>query len=214
MDIAVASQTVARLIAAAGVAERAGAAERVKTVFGSDVRSADALGRAGRGEPEAVAELASALAWYAGRDKTFEDELAAWARQAGSANPAAPQCCAQREAKRSGGRETVNEVGVGLAANLITGLVVALALLLDHYYRISQNWLIGPWVKVSDLPSAIRWIFSPPLWVAFVAAMLAGGGIMWWQSRKEEPSLIWLGLALGLTLSTLLALIGYASGVK
>jgi len=36
-----------------------------------------------------------------------------------------------------------------VAANLVTGLIIALALLEDQYIRISQDWLIVPWVQGS-----------------------------------------------------------------
>lgn len=223
MDIAVVSETVAGLLAASGAKEpgeaadgsvMAANAERVKEVFGPDARSADALDRTRRGEPAAVADLASALAWYAGRDQGFADELASWATRAGSAGANTPRVHADGDASSSGVRQMLIAVGVGVAANLITGLVIALALLLDHYYRISQDRLIGPWVSVSDLPSPIRWMFAPPLWLAYVLALLAGGVIIWWQAKRPKPSLVWLGFALGLSGSTVLALIGYASGVK
>jgi hypothetical protein len=55
---------------------------RVRTVFGPDARSVDALDRTLRDEPEAVEELASALSWFARRDQAFAYELAAWAAQA------------------------------------------------------------------------------------------------------------------------------------
>ena len=55
----------------------------MRTVFGSDARSVDALEQARRdGAQAAVAELASALAWYARRDQEFARELAGWAAQA------------------------------------------------------------------------------------------------------------------------------------
>jgi hypothetical protein len=93
VDVAVVSEAVAGLLAAGGVKELGEAAggglvkgiiERVRKVFGSDARSVDALERAQRDEPGAVAELASALAWYARRDQAFAEELAAWAAQAGT----------------------------------------------------------------------------------------------------------------------------------
>jgi hypothetical protein len=92
MDIAMASEAVAGLLAAGGVKElgetaggglAAGIIDRVRKVFGSDRRSVDALERVRRDETGAVAELASALAWYAREDQAFARELAAWAAQAG-----------------------------------------------------------------------------------------------------------------------------------
>ena len=93
MDVAVVAEAVAGLLAAGGVKElgeaagggvMAGIIARVRKVFGSDARSVDALERAQRDEPGAVAELASALAWYARQDQAFAEELAAWAAQAGT----------------------------------------------------------------------------------------------------------------------------------
>ena len=93
MDVAVVSEAVAGLLAAGGVKELgeaaggglvAGIIERVKKVFGSDPRAADALERACQSEPGAVGELASALAWYARQNQAFAEELAAWAAQAGT----------------------------------------------------------------------------------------------------------------------------------
>lgn len=93
VDVTVVSEAVAGLLAAGGVKElgeavggglMAGIVDRVRTVFGSDARSVDALERVQRDEPGAVAELASALTWYARRDEVFAHELAAWAEQAGS----------------------------------------------------------------------------------------------------------------------------------
>lgn len=93
MDVSVASEAVAGLLAVGGVKElgetagrglTAGIVDRVKKVFGSDKRSVDALEQAQRdGSPAAVAELASALSWYARQDPAFADELAGWAAQAG-----------------------------------------------------------------------------------------------------------------------------------
>jgi hypothetical protein len=94
MDISMVSEAVAGLLAAGGAKElgeaaggglAAGIVERVRKVFGSDARSVDALEQAQRdGSAAAVAELASALAWYARRDQAFAGELAAWAAQAGT----------------------------------------------------------------------------------------------------------------------------------
>jgi hypothetical protein len=93
VDVAVASELVAGLVAAGGVKELgeaagsglvAGITRRVRKVFGPDTRSVDALEQARQaGTDEAAAELASALAWYARQDEAFAQELAAWAEQAG-----------------------------------------------------------------------------------------------------------------------------------
>jgi hypothetical protein len=93
MDVAMVSEAVAGLLAAGGVKElgeaaggglAAGIIDWIRKVFGSDARSLDALERTRQGEPGAVAELASALAWYAGQNQVFAQELAAWAAQAGA----------------------------------------------------------------------------------------------------------------------------------
>lgn len=116
MDIAVASEAVAGLLAVGGVKELADAAggglvagivERVKKVFGSDARSVDALARTRRDEPGAVADLASALAWYAGRDQAFAQELAEWAAQAGSAGSVTQHIHAGRDAYAAGRDQTI-----------------------------------------------------------------------------------------------------------
>ena len=93
VEVAVVSEAVAGLLAAGGVKGlgeaaggglAAGIIDRVRKVFGSDARSVDALERAQRDEPGAVAELASALAWYARQNQAFAKDLATWAAQAGS----------------------------------------------------------------------------------------------------------------------------------
>jgi hypothetical protein len=115
VDIAMASETVAGLLAAGGVKELGEAAggglvkgivDRVRKVFGSDARSVDALEQAQRGEPGAEADLASALVWYAREDRVFADELAAWAAQAGS-GPVIQQIRAGRDAYVAGRDQTV-----------------------------------------------------------------------------------------------------------
>ena len=109
------SEAVAGLLAAGGIKELgeaaggglvAGIIDRVKKVFGSDRRSADALERAQRDEPGAVAELASALAWYAWQDQGFAEELAAWAAQAG-AGGVTQNVRAGRDAYAAGRDQTV-----------------------------------------------------------------------------------------------------------
>jgi hypothetical protein len=88
VDVAVVSEAVAGMLVAGGIKELGEATgggvvaaiiARVRKAFGSDARSVDALERAQRDEPGAVADLASALAWYARRDQAFARELAAWA---------------------------------------------------------------------------------------------------------------------------------------
>jgi hypothetical protein len=116
VDVAVVSEAVAGLLAAGGVKELgeaaggglvAGIVERVKKVFGSDARSVDALERTRRDEPGAVAELASALAWYARRDQAFAQELAGWAAQAGNSGGVTQQVRAGRDAYVAGRDQTI-----------------------------------------------------------------------------------------------------------
>jgi hypothetical protein len=115
VDVAVVSEAVAGLLAAGGVKELgeaaggglvAGIVERVRKVFGSDARSVDALERARRDEPGAVAELASALAWYARQNQAFAGELAAWAAQAGTGE-VTQHIRAERDAYAAGRDQTV-----------------------------------------------------------------------------------------------------------
>ena len=225
VDVAAVSETIAGMLAVGGLKELGEAAgdglaarpaERVKILFGSDARSADALERARHGELGAVAELASALAWYARRDEAFAAELVTWAAQAGTRG-VTQRVQADRNADPAGVRQMLITVAVGVAANLVTGLVIALALLEDQYYRISQDWLVVPWVTVSDVPSPIRWAFAGPLWTEFVGAMVFGGVIIWWQVREKrgkQPNLYLLAVGVGLIGATVLALVGYAAGVK
>ena len=115
VDVAVVSEAVAGLLAAGGVKELgeaaggglvAGIIERVRKVFGSDARSVDALERAQRDEPGAVAELATALAWSARQNQAFAEELAAWAAQAGT-GAVTQQVHAGRDAYVAGRDQTV-----------------------------------------------------------------------------------------------------------
>ena len=96
MDVGAVAETVAGLLAVGGAKELgeaaggglvAGIAKRVRKVFGSDARSVDALERAQRdGSPATVAELASALSWYARQDPAFAEELTGWAAETGGGN--------------------------------------------------------------------------------------------------------------------------------
>jgi hypothetical protein len=115
VDVAAVSEAVAGLLAVGGVKELgeaaggglvAGIVDRVRKVFGSDARSVDALERTQRDEPGAVAELGSALAWYARRDQAFAEELAAWAAQAGVGG-VTQQIRAGRDAYAAGRDQTV-----------------------------------------------------------------------------------------------------------
>ena len=110
------SEAAAGLLAAGGVKElgeaaggglAAGMVARVRKVFGSDARSVDALEQARRdGGRTAVAELASALAWYAQRDAEFARELAGWAAQVG-AGGVRQRVDAGRDAYTAGRDQTV-----------------------------------------------------------------------------------------------------------
>jgi hypothetical protein len=116
MDVVAASEMVAGLLASgvvkqlaenAGGGLTAGIAARVQKVFGSDGRAVDALERArGGGSPQAVADLASALAWYARRDQVFAEELAGCAAQAGTAG-VTQNVRADRDAYAAGHNQTV-----------------------------------------------------------------------------------------------------------
>ena len=114
VGVAVASEAVAGLLAAGGVKELgeaaggalvAGVIDRGRNVFGADARSVDALERTRRNEPGAVAELASALAWYARRDQRFAEDLAAWAAHGGGA--VVQQARAGRDAYVAGHDQTI-----------------------------------------------------------------------------------------------------------
>jgi hypothetical protein len=220
--VPVVSKTVAGRLVGGGSEQPGAAADgglatiavRVKEVFGADLRSADALDRTRQGEQGAIPELASALAWYARHDQMFAGELVTWAGQAGSTGQIKQRAHTDPEANPADTGQMLTAVAVGVAANLVTGLVIALGLLLDHYYRISKDWVFVPWITVSDVPSPIRWAFAGPLWVEYVLAIVLGGVIIWRQVRKDKPNLYWLGIAGGLIVSTILALVGYASGVK
>jgi len=92
---------------AAGGGPVAGIIDRLRKVFGSDARSVDALEQARRlGSPAAVADLAAALAWYAGRDRQFAAELAQWAAKTAPVS-VAQQVFAARDAYVAGGNQTV-----------------------------------------------------------------------------------------------------------
>ncbi len=115
VDVAVVSEAVAGLLAAGGVKELgeaaggglvAGIVSRIRKVFGSDARSIDALERAQRDAPGAVAELASALAWYARQNQAFAQELVEWAAQAGNTG-ITQQAHAGRDAYVAGRDQTI-----------------------------------------------------------------------------------------------------------
>jgi hypothetical protein len=92
MDLTLAAMAVAKLLASgaskelgaeAGGGLVTGIIQRVRAVFGSDARSADALEHAQQNSSAAaIQELSSALAWYAQRDQAFAADLMRWAAQA------------------------------------------------------------------------------------------------------------------------------------
>jgi hypothetical protein len=117
VDVTTTSEIVAGLLAAGGVKELgevvgrglvAGIIERVRKVFGADARSVDALERAHQnGSATDVAELASALSWYAGRDPVFAEELAGWAAQAGDISAVSQRVIAGGDAYVAGRDQTL-----------------------------------------------------------------------------------------------------------
>jgi hypothetical protein len=119
VDVAAVSEAVALMAATgavSGVSESAALGvvarirERVRHVFGSDARSADALERAvGDPSEERLQELASALAWYAGRDEEFAGELARWVREYAPARTVVQNVRAGRDAYTAGRDMTVNQ---------------------------------------------------------------------------------------------------------
>lgn len=133
VDVAVASELVAGLLAAGGAKELgeaaggglvAGIVGRVRKVFGSDTRAVDALEQARQaGTDVAVQELASALAWYAQRDQAFAEELAAWAEQAGTSQ--LRQNVAADHSVAAAGDVTISASGGSIAAGVFHGNAAA-----------------------------------------------------------------------------------------
>lgn len=129
-------------------------------------------------------------------------------------NTGAPAISAELQARNSADSgQMLSTVTGAVAANLITVLIIGLAFLEDRYFRISQNWVIGPWVTVTDVPHSLRWLV-PPLWVSIVVTLLAGGVVLWWQLKKEKPSLVWVAFAIGVVTANVLAVVGYGAGLK
>lgn len=120
VDVAGAVEAVA-LIAATGGASGLGEdavrgvvariRERVRGVFGGDVRSVDALDRAvaDPGDAWRVRELAAALAWYTARDEEFAAEVVGWAQQYGPAAGMVQNIHAGRDAYTAGRDMTVQQ---------------------------------------------------------------------------------------------------------
>lgn len=90
MDVEAVSQSVALIAATGGIAGLSEAAslevvrrirERLRTVFGGDQRSRDALDDAMEDpeDPGRIEELTAAVRYYARRDEVFGAELARWA---------------------------------------------------------------------------------------------------------------------------------------
>jgi hypothetical protein len=118
MDLILAATAVAKLVAAsaarkagedAGSGLVAAIVSRVRSVFGGDARSVDALEQAQSGSPAAERDLASALSWYAERDQAFATELVRWAASAGSRSAGVTQNVhAGRDAYTAAGDLTIN----------------------------------------------------------------------------------------------------------
>jgi hypothetical protein len=119
VDVVAVSEAVALIAATGGVSGLGESAalgvvarirDRVRRVFGSDTRSADALERAVENPSEGqVRELASALAWYARNDEDFASELAGWAQEYGPSGTVVQNVRANRDAYTAGRDMTVNQ---------------------------------------------------------------------------------------------------------
>lgn len=120
MDIAAVSSAVA-LMAAGGAATTMGEQvaldlierirARIRSIFGSDERSAETLEQA-IGEPgdeSRIRSLAEALSWYARRDEEFAAELEGWARDHPVSAPLVQNIHAGRDAYAAGRDLTVNQ---------------------------------------------------------------------------------------------------------
>ncbi|WP_433375990.1 hypothetical protein [Streptosporangium sp. CA-115845] len=120
MDIAAVSSAVA-LMAAGGAVTTMGeqvALElieriraRVRSIFGSDERSAETLDQAIEepGDEGRIRSLAEALSWYARRDEEFAGELAGWARDHPAPASLVQNMHAGRDAYAAGRDMTVNQ---------------------------------------------------------------------------------------------------------
>jgi hypothetical protein len=119
VDVVAVSEAVA-LMAATGAVSGLGESaalgvvvrirDRVRGVFGSDARSADALEQAvADPSEERVQEFAAALAWYARRDEEFAGELAGWAQEYAPAGSVVQNVRAGRNAYTAGRDMTVNQ---------------------------------------------------------------------------------------------------------
>lgn len=116
MDVVTVTEAVAGIVAAGGVKELAegaggglakGIVKRIRSVFGSDGRSVDALEQAQRqATPVTVRDLASALAWYARRDQAFARELEGWAASA-KPGTVSQQVFSGRDSYVSAGDQTI-----------------------------------------------------------------------------------------------------------
>ncbi|WP_326824621.1 hypothetical protein [Streptosporangium sp. NBC_01756] len=84
---------------------------RIRSVFGADARSVDALEQA-QEQPEddgRIKELAAALAWHAQRDPQFAAELAGWAEKYASPGSVTQQMIAGRDIYAAGRDMTVHQ---------------------------------------------------------------------------------------------------------
>ena len=96
-------------------------------------------------------------------------------------------------------------------ANLITVLIGALAYLVARLLVISQKWQYTP---PRDLPTWIRWIVDPPLWLYITAAILMFGVVLIWQIKKSgNRSVFWMGFACSGLLILILAIAGFAAKI-
>jgi hypothetical protein len=122
MDVASAAEAVAVLVGGGAVQGLSGQAAidavsairtRIREVFGRDHRAVAALDHTEQGEvsdPAQLAELASALRWYAERDQQFATEMAGWATL-GTAQ-VVQTVKAQRDAYVAGRDQTVNHLNI------------------------------------------------------------------------------------------------------
>ena len=120
VDVVMVSEAVAGLLAVGGVKELgeaaggglvAGIIDRVKKVFGSDARSVDALERTQAGDKGAVGELASALAWYAGRKPGIRGRAGGVGGPGDTGGGVTQQVRAGRDAYTAGRDQTVTNPG-------------------------------------------------------------------------------------------------------
>ncbi|MFI6451285.1 hypothetical protein ACIBF6_06990 [Streptosporangium amethystogenes] len=120
MDIAAVSSAVA-LMAAGGAVTTVGEQvaldlierirARIRSIFGSDERSAETLDQAIEepGDENRIRSLAEALSWYARRDEEFAAELEGWARDHPASASLVQNVHAGRDAYTAGRDMTVDQ---------------------------------------------------------------------------------------------------------